>query len=29
MLWCDWVLGGCRQCCGVTGRQEAVAGAVV
>ena len=29
MLWCDWKSGGCSRCCGVTGRQEAVAGAVV
>ena len=29
MLWCDWAPGGCSRCCGVTGRQESVAGAVV
>ena len=29
MLWCDWASGGCSRCCGVTERQEAVAGAVV
>ena len=29
MLWCDLASGGCSRCCGVTGHQEAVAGAVV
>ena len=29
MLWSDSASGGCSRCCGVTGHQEAVAGAVV